>query len=100
MNKENKLPVRVNNLLLELNEEQLRELNHKVIERIKLIRRAKSAMSMAKFNFLDRVYFVHEGKKMIGTVARLNPRSVTVVLADEQEWRIAPEFLTKYIDHI
>ncbi len=95
MTKENKLPSRVNNLLLELNEEQLRELNHKVIERIKLIRRAKSAMSMAKFNLLDRVYFVHDGEKRDGTVVRLNPRSVTVALDDGQEWRIAPDFLTK-----
>lgn len=95
MNKENKLPLHINQLLLELNEEQLRELNHKVVERIKLIRRAKSTISMAKFNLLDRVYFIHNGEKRIGVVIRLNPRSVTVDLGNSNEWRIAPEFLTK-----
>ena len=93
--RENKLPSVVNNLLLELNEEQLRELNHKVVERLKLVHRAKSVMSMAKFNLLDEVYFIHNGEKKIGTVIRLNPRSVTVALNDGHEWRIAPEFLTK-----
>lgn len=95
MNKENTLPSHINKLVLELNEEQLRELNRKVAERIKLIRRAKSAMSMAKFNILDRVYFIHNGEKKVGTVVRLNPRSVTVNLGSGNEWRISPEFLTK-----
>ncbi|PIU15392.1 hypothetical protein COT20_01735 [bacterium (Candidatus Gribaldobacteria) CG08_land_8_20_14_0_20_39_15] len=95
MNKENKLPSQVNNLLLGLNEEQLKELNYKVVERLKLIHRAKSVMSMAKFNLLDRVYFIHSGEKKISTVIRLNPRSVTVRLDNGHEWRIAPEFLTK-----
>lgn len=95
MTKKNNLPSHINQLLLGLNEEQLRELNHKVVERIKLIRRAKSAMSMAKFNLLDRVYFIHNGEKRVGIVIRLNPRSVTVDLGSGNEWRIAPEFLTK-----
>ena len=98
MTEENKLPAVVNNLLLTLNEEQLRELNHKVVERLKLIRRGKSAMSMAKFNLLDKAYFIHNGEKKIGTVIRLNPRSVTITLADGHEWRITPEFLTKIIE--
>lgn len=95
MNQENKLPSAVNNLLLTLNEDQLRQLNYKVIERLNLIRRAKSAMSMAKFNLLDRVYFVHNGGKKMGTVTRLNSKTVSVTLDDGHEWRIAPEFLTK-----
>jgi hypothetical protein len=92
---ENEVPAVVGDLLRKLNEEQLRELNRLVVERIKLIRRAKSAMSMAKFNFRDKVYFMRNGEKMVGTVVRMNPRSVTIVLADGVEWRIAPDFLTK-----
>jgi len=95
MTKENKLPVAVNELLIRLDEEQLRELNHKVVERLKLIRRARSCMSMAKFNILDRVYFLHNGEKKFVTVIRLNPRSITITLNDGHEWRITSEFLTK-----
>ncbi|KKW20475.1 hypothetical protein A3E97_05070 [Candidatus Uhrbacteria bacterium RIFCSPHIGHO2_12_FULL_47_12] len=95
MTEENKLPSEVNNTLLRLNEEQLRELNHKVVERLKLIRRAKGVMSMARFNLLDKVYFIHNGEKKFGTIIRLNPRSITVALDDGHEWRITPEFLTK-----
>jgi len=95
----NKNPlIQIDNLLLKLNEEQLRELNRKIVERLKLIHRAKSAVSMAKFNLNDRVFLVHDNKKLIGTVIRLNPRSVTVNMDDGRQWRIAPEFLTKIIE--
>ncbi len=95
MNEENKLPAVINSLLLKLDEEQLRELNHKVVEKLKLIRRARSTVSMARFNLRDKVYFIDNGEKKIGNVLRLNPRSVTVALDNGHEWRIAPDFLTK-----
>jgi len=95
MIEQNKLPAIINDLLLNLDENQLKELNHKVVERLKLIRRAKGVMSMAKFNFLDKVYFIHNGNKKIATIIRMNPRSVTIVLDSGQEWRITPDFLTK-----
>ena len=55
-------------------------------------------MSVAKFNILDRVYFKHNGKKMIGTVIRLNQKSVSVNLDNEQQWKVDAEFLTKIVE--
>lgn len=89
--------LKLNDLLLTLNEEQLRELNHKIIERLKLINRAYSTIQVAKFNLGDRVYFEHNGRKLIGTVVRLNQKSVSVELENNQEWRVAPQLLKKII---
>lgn len=61
-------------LILKFNEEQLRLLNRKIVERLKLIRRAKSSVSLACFNLGDRVYFLYEGRKMLGAIIRLNQK--------------------------
>lgn len=98
MNNNKKLPSQIDDLLLRLNEDQLRVLNCKVVERLKLIDRAKGVMSVAKFNILDRVYFRHNGRKMIGTVIRLNRRSISVNLDDGQRWKVDAGLLKKIIE--
>jgi len=98
MNNNKKLPTQVDNLLLKLNENQLRILNRKVVERLKLVCGAKNTMSVARFNVLDRVYFIDNGRKKIGTVTRLNQKSVSVNLDDGQQWRIDARLLTKIIE--
>lgn len=87
----------LNDILSNLNEDQLRELNHKIIERLKLINRSYSTIQVAKFNLGDRVYFEHNGRKLIGTVVRLNQKSVSVELENNQQWRVAPQLLKKII---
>ena len=89
----------INNLLLKMNEEQLRGLNRKVIERLKLIGRAKSAVSMKDFNLMDQVYFDNNGTRIVGTIVRLNPRSISVRTDDGHHWRISPNLLAKIIDN-
>jgi len=73
-------------------------LNRKIIERLKLIRRTKNVFSIAKFNIMDRVYFTNNGEKIIGTVVRLNQKTVSVDADNGGQWRIAPDFLTKVIE--
>lgn len=87
-----------NDLILKLNEEQLRLLNRKIVERLKLIRRAKSSVSLARFNLGDRVYFLYEGRKTLGTIIRLNQKSASIKLDDGQQWLVAPGLLTKIIE--
>ncbi len=81
-----------------MNEEQLRALNCKVIERLKLISRVKSAVSMKDFNLMDRVYFNDKGKRVVGTIIRLNQKSVSVKTDDGHDWLISPCMLTKIIE--
>lgn len=85
-------------LILKLNEEQLRLINRKIIERLKLIHRAKSSVSLARFNLGDRVYFTYEGRKIIGTITRLNQKSASIKLDDGRQWLVAPGLLIKIIE--
>ncbi|MBU2578884.1 hypothetical protein KKA09_02090 [Patescibacteria group bacterium] len=60
---------KIDDLLLKLDENQLRIINRKIVERLKLIHRAKSTMSLARFNLGDRVYFqTKRGKTKIHPV--------------------------------
>ena len=47
---------------------------------------------------MDRVYFTNNGEKIIGTVVRLNQKTVSVDADNGGQWRIAPDFLTKVIE--
>jgi hypothetical protein len=88
----------IDNLLLRLNEEQLQAVNRKIVERLKLIHRAKNMVGLARFNLGDRVYFLYEGRKVAGTIIRLNQKSATLLTDDGKEWRVSPGFLTKIIE--
>ncbi|MFH1838612.1 MAG: hypothetical protein ABH808_03950 [Candidatus Kuenenbacteria bacterium] len=88
----------VDDLLLKLNEEQLRMINRKIVERLKLIHRVKSNVSLARFNLGDRVYFIYNGKKKPAVIIRLNQKTATLRLDDGKEWLVAPGFLTKIIE--
>lgn len=88
----------VDELILKLNEEQLRLINRKIVERLKLIHRAKSSVSLARFNLGDRVYFIYEGRKMLGTITKLNQKSASIKLDDGRQWLVSPGLLTKAID--
>ena len=75
-------------------EADLIELNRRVVERIRALRREHCASIMTEFGVGDRVSFNPEcGHEVIGTVIRLNSKSVTVVSTDGHHWRVAPGFL-------
>jgi len=98
MDNSKNLPIQIDDLLLKLDENQLRTLNDKVCARLNLVNRAKNTVFMARFNILDRVYFMNNNRKLIGTITRLNQKSVSVDLDDGAQWRVNPRSLTKIIE--
>lgn len=88
----------LDDLILRLNEDELRRLHHKIIERLKLIGRTRAASSMARFNVGDRVSFKYQGRLIGGTVTRLNSRTVSLMSDERHEWRVAPDFLSKVVE--
>ena len=84
--------------LTKLTEEELVTLNHRVVERLRAIRQARCFESMARFDIGDTVSFTPEpGRVEVGTVVRLNHKSVSVSTRDGRHWRVAPGFLSKLI---
>lgn len=71
-------------------------MNRRVVERITALRQQRCTSIMTEFGVGDRVSFHPEcGHEVIGTVIRLNRKSVTVVSTDGHQWRVAPGFLKK-----
>jgi hypothetical protein len=82
-------------------EAELVDLNHRIVERIRVLRQGRYRESLAKFNVGDRVSFNPDcGHEVLGTVVRINTKSVTVVSTDGTSWRVAPGLLNKAFDEV
>src|SRR5574341_652273 len=79
--------------LARLSEDDLVELNRRIVERLQLLRSAKSLAQVARFSVGMVVEFdTDDGRTISGTVARLNQRTATVVTASGR-WRVNPTLL-------
>ena len=80
----------------ELTEVELTELNHRIVERLRVFRDLRVHVTMMDFRIGERVCFKsgdHRGT-VIGTLTKHNRKSVTVIAADTgTHWNVAPGFL-------
>lgn len=78
-----------------LGEEDLRFLNHLIVERLKLISQARATTAMVQFTKGDRVSFLGpDGQILEGFIFRLNKKTVSIVTDDTQHWNVSPGLLT------
>ena len=81
--------------LTKLSEEELIELNRRIVERLQLLRSARSLAQLARFSVGMVVEFDTDGGRTVtGTIARLNQRTATVVTASGR-WRVSPGLLRR-----
>jgi hypothetical protein len=79
-----------------LSEEELLELNHKVVARLRFLREMRSHVQMLDFRIGERVRFHPAGRpEVIGTLTRYNKKTVTVITDSGQHWNVAPGLLYK-----
>jgi len=79
-----------------LSEEELIELNHKVVARLRFLHQMRSHSAMLDFRIGERVKFHPAGKAVIfGTLTRYNKKTVTVVTDAGENWNVAPGLLSK-----
>ncbi len=78
-----------------LDGEQLHELNHLIVERLRLLHRAHDLMAMKDFQMLNRVWFDYQGERREGIVVRLNQKSISVQLDTGEQWKVSPHLLQK-----
>lgn len=55
-------------------------------------------VGLPRFNLGDRVYFLYEGRKMLGTITKPNQKSASIKLDDGRQWLMAPGLLTKIVE--
>ena len=77
-----------------LTEAELIDLNHRIVERLRMISQLHAHKAMLEFRIGDRVAFEPHGRPpVIGVLARYNKKSVTVITDDGYRWNVSPHLL-------
>jgi hypothetical protein len=79
-----------------LNEEELIDLNHRIVERLRFLSQMRAHSQMLDFRIGDRVTFQPEGRPpVVGMLTRYNKKTVTVITDSGQHWNVAPGLMRK-----
>ena len=79
-----------------LNEAELVDLHHKIVERLRFLEQMRAHARMLDFSSGDRVCFESGNRGLIeGTLTRYNKRTMTVITDDRRQWNVSPGFLRK-----
>jgi hypothetical protein len=79
-----------------LTEAELVDLNHRIVERLRLLQQMRSHVQMLEFKVGERVQFQPEGHPPVtGVLTRYNRKTVTVIADTGQQWNVAPQFLRR-----
>ena len=79
-----------------LSEAELVDLNHRIIERLRLLQQMRSHVQMMEFKVGERVQFQPDGHPLVtGVLTRYNRKTVTVIAESGQQWNVAPQFLRR-----
>jgi len=79
-----------------LSEEELIDLNNRIVERPRFLHQMRAHSQMLEFKIGDRVTFQPEGRPpLVGMLTRYNRKTVTVITDDGQHWNVAPGLLRK-----
>ena len=79
-----------------LTEQELIELNHQIVERIKFLQSMRVQANMMEFSIGEEVSFSPSRNVIIhGKIAKYNKKTVTVLTDDGEKWNVPPSLLTK-----
>src|SRR5277367_511425 len=79
-----------------LNEAELVDLHHKIVERLRFLEQMRAHARMLDFSIGDRVCFESGNRGLIeGILTRYNKRTVTVITDDGRQWNVSPTFLSE-----
>jgi hypothetical protein len=77
-----------------LTEAELIDLNHKIVERLRLMHQMRAHVQMLDFKIGDRVAFHPEGRPaVVGMLTRYNRKTVTVITSSGERWNVTPALL-------
>jgi len=79
-----------------LSEAELRDLNRRVVERLRSIQQLKTYDAMLRLSVGEQVSFDDQyGDPVYGVLIRHNRKSVTVHSDDGRHWHVSPQLLRK-----
>ena len=80
----------------QLTEEELIDLNHRIVARLRLLSQMRSHQKMLEFKIGDRVSFQTDGRGvLVGMLTRYNKKTVTIITDSGEHWNVAPGLLRK-----
>lgn len=88
------MPIDIDGLSLE----ELVQLNHRVVERIKMLQAMQAHVDMMAFNLGARVSFDTQDGRQLGTLVKYNRKTVTILGDDGRQWRVSPALLSPVKD--
>jgi hypothetical protein len=81
-----------------LSEEELVDLNHRIVERLRFLSQMRAHSKMLNFRIGERVTFHPEGRPVLaGVITRYNKKILTVITDSGQHWNVAPGLLRKAV---
>lgn len=81
-----------------LTEAELIDLNHRVVERLRLLQHMRAHVHMLEFRIGEHVTFHPDGRGPVqGMLVRYNRKSVTVVTDDGHRWNVSPSLLSRTV---
>lgn len=82
--------------LEKMSEQELTDLNNRIVARIKFLRGQRLHREMLKFAIGERVAFNPEGGHWItGVLTKYNRKTVSVITDAGERWNVAPGFLLR-----
>jgi hypothetical protein len=79
-----------------LSEEDLIELNHKIVARLRFLSQMRTHSAMLDFRIGERVKFRPSGRQdLFGILTQYNKKTVTVISDSGEHWNVAPGLLSK-----
>jgi len=73
-----------------------KDLNHRVVERLRFLSQMRAHSQMLDFKIGERVTFHPDGHPpLVGIVTRYNRKTVTVITDSGQRWNVAPGVLRR-----
>jgi hypothetical protein len=77
-----------------LTEAELIDLNRRIVERLKFLSQMRAHAQMLDFSIGDRVCFDADPFRTVsGVIVKYNRKTVTIMTADGQPWRVSPSLL-------
>ena len=86
--------------LHKLSPAQLRELNARIVERLKYMSSVNTIKSMNKLNLGQRVCFDADGETVVGVLIKLNQKTVVIAADDGLQWKVSPQLVKPVIETV
>jgi len=79
-----------------LSENDLIDLNNRIVARLRFLSQMRAHSQMLDFRIGDRVTFQPDGRPpLVGIITRYNKKTVTVITDGGQHWNVAPGLLVR-----